>query len=292
MTPYVFFLLVLTVVLSSLRTVLSKGVSQNAFGSRRFFLSQGLLFGAGSVALLFAPGVFASVPTAQTLLLALLYAIALIGAQWCYTASLKSGNTGLCATVYSLGFIIPTLSGCIAFGEELKGTGIIGVILVIPAIIISGIKPKGQSKDKKGNGYFIPLILAMISSGALGVLQKVQQKSPTPEQKGSFVLIAFVIAAAASFISLLFSKDGKEERLFEKKSTALGALVGVCFALCNILNTTLSGLLPSAVFFPTVNLGNIFLSLILGVIIYKDKIKKRDLAVFLLGTLSIVLLNL
>ena len=291
MTPYVVLLLSLTVLLSSLRTVLSKGVSANSFGSRRFFLSQGLLFGAGSVALLFAPGVFDSLPTVNTLFLSVLYALALIVAQWCYTASLKSGNTGLCATVYSLGFIIPTLSGCIAFGEELKITGIIGVILVIPAIIISGLKPKGQSGQKTKGGYFIPLLLAMLASGALGVLQKVQQKSPTPEQKGSFVLMAFVIAALVSFVALLFSKR-EEKPLFEIKSTALGALVGVCFALCNIFNTTLSGLLPSAVFFPTVNLGNIFLSLILGVIIYKDKIKKRDLAVFLFGTLSIILLNL
>ena len=76
------------------------------------------------------------------------------------------------------------------------------------------------------------------------------------------------------------------------RKLTVASCVGLFFGCCNLLNTSLAGLLDSAIFFPTLNIGVILLSMICGVIFFKEKISKKELAVLILGGLSILLLNL
>ena len=71
----------------------------------------------------------------------------------------------------------------------------------------------------------------------------------------------------------------------------LCASIGLYFGCCNLLNTALAGLLDSAIFFPTLNIGVILLSMVAGVLLFKEKVGKRELPVLLLGGASILLLN-
>jgi drug/metabolite transporter (DMT)-like permease len=71
----------------------------------------------------------------------------------------------------------------------------------------------------------------------------------------------------------------------------VASCVGLFFGCCNLLNTSLAGMLDSAIFFPTLNIGTILLSMLLGVIVYKEKIGKREALVLMLGAASIILLN-
>lgn len=57
-------------------------------------------------------------------------------------------------------------------------------------------------------------------------------------------------------------------------------------------STYLAGKLNSSVFFPAINISSILFSLILSLIIYKEKPTKKDLAVLLLSITSIILVNL
>ena len=47
----------------------------------------------------------------------------------------------------------------------------------------------------------------------------------------------------------------------------------------------------SAVFFPAPNIGVILFSLVLGMVIYREKITKKDILVLLLASSSIILVN-
>ena len=131
----------------------------------------------------------------------------------------------------------------------------------------------------------------MLASGGLGIVQKLQQKSDCAEQKSLFLLIAFAFAAGASLLFALCSKK-KSVSAFRPQKLAVASGIGVFFGCCNLLNTTLAGLLPSAIFFPTLNIGVILLSMICGVIFFKEKIRKRELSVLILGGVAILLLNI
>lgn len=279
-----FVLLCITVILSVGRNIFSKGISEFSFGNKKFYLAQAIVFLSGAIVLF--PG-WTSGISYLTLIYSVIYAVLLLSAQWCYTAALKNGNTGICSTIYSFGFILPTLSGSIFWNEELSFFKILGILIVIPAIIISGIK----TETEKANGnYIIPVVVAMLSSGGLGIMQKVQQNSAYPDQKSAFVLLAFLFAGIISLVVSFFAKDSQKAK--NNKKLFLAILAGICFGCCNLLNTTLAGRLDSALFFPMQNISVILLSLVWGALIFKEKLRKKDGVVLLLAITAIIILNL
>ena len=284
-----FLLLGLSVVLSTGRNLLSKNLSNVRFRTRPFFWCQSALFLCGAVALVLFGKISSGVVAYQTLIYAAVYAILLIFAQWFYTAALAKGNTALCSTVYSLGFILPTLSGAILWAESFSFLDLLGIMCAISAVIVSGLRSQAKEKATKSY-YFIPLVIAMLASGGLGIVQKLQQKSAYAEQKSIFLLIAFTLAAVISLIFSLFAKK-QGDPPFRRGKLAVASCIGVCFGCCNLLNTTLAGLLDSAIFFPTLNIGVILLSMICGVIFFKERILKKEITVLILGGISILLLN-
>lgn len=284
-----FLFLGLSVVLSTGRNLFSKKLSDIRFGTRAFFLCQSVLFLCGAVSLvLFGKILFGSIAPI-TFIYAIIYGLLLILAQWFYTMALAKGNTSLCSTVYSLGFIFPTLSGAILWAEAFSQLDLLGILCAVSAVIISGLKPQAKENTAKSY-YFIPLVIAMLASGGLGIIQKLQQKSAYAEQKSSFLLIAFTLAAGVSLLFSFFAKKQSDTPLCHRK-LAIASCVGLFFGCCNLLNTSLAGLLDSAIFFPTLNIGVILLSMLCAVLFFREKIKKREIAVLILGVASILLLN-
>lgn len=286
MTLHAALLLILSIVLSSGRNLFSKSISTVQSKTKTFYLLQAVIFGSGFVPLIFAADI--SSVSVITIILAVIYGLLLITAQWNYTIALQHGNVGVCATVYSLGFILPTLSGTIFWNEELSFLRGLGIITVIPAIILSG-KSKGNGVG--GNRYFLPLMMAMLSSGGLGIMQKVQQRTSYASERSEFVLLSFLIAAVLSLTRSFFAEKQEEIRI-TKKQVSFAAATGVCFAVCNLLNTTLAGLLDSAVLFPLLNVGTILFSLAMSVFMYGEKINRRTACILALGIGAIVLISM
>lgn len=281
----------LSIILSCMRNILSKGISELKFGTKQFFLTQACIFICGSLILILFTNHSFECPSLLTLFYAFVYSILLLSAQYSYTCALKKGNIGICSTIYSFGFIFPTLSGSLFWNERLTRLNIIGILMVIPTIIASGLPASKKGQQKNINTYIIPLISAMLSSGGLGIMQKVQQNSHYPEQKNLFVISAFALAGIISLLISLFAKREPQIKIGRMK-LVFGAGIGACFGLCNLLNTILAGQLDSAVFFPVLNIGTIFFSIVSGIIFYKEKISRNDFVVFFLGILSILLITI
>ena len=282
------FLLCLSIVLSTGRNLFSKSLSDIPFGTKAFFLCQGTLFLCGAVAL----AIFTKIPfgnlSPAIALYALVYGLLLIFAQWFYTAALAKGNTGLCSTVYSLGFILPTVSGALLWSEPFTLLDFFGILCATGVILLSGRRTK-HTEAKANSHYFYPLVIAMLSSGGLGIVQKLQQSSPYAEDKSLFLFLAFLLAAA---LSLSFALLAKGDFAPPPPKLAVAAGVGLFFGCCNLLNTSLAGMLDSAILFPTLNIGVILLSILCGALLFKERISKKELSVLILGVLSIALLNL
>lgn len=283
-------LLCISIILSSVRNTLSKGISELKFGTKQFFLTQAGIFICGCLVLTFLTNRSFEGPSVTTLFYAIVYGILLLSAQYCYTSALKKGNIGICSTVYSLGFIFPTLSGFLFWNESLTVLNVIGILMVVPTIIVSGMNPSKKGQHKNINFYVFPLVSAMLSSGGLGIMQKIQQNSPYPDEKNLFVISSFAFAGIISLFISLFAKS--ESQIKIRRKLIFGAGIGVAFGLCNLLNTILAGRLESSVFFPVLNIGTILFSIVSGVVFYKEKISGKDLKVLLFGSLSILLITI
>lgn len=273
MTAGNLLLLGLSVLLSAGRNAISKKTATVSRGRREFFLSQTLLF--LSAALLVGVGCVRTLRTSGlTVLFGVIYGVLLILAQWMLTAALRSGNTSLCSVVYSLGFLLPTLSGTLFWQESFTARDGVGLALAVGVILLS-------AKSEKGSASPMPHILvAMLASGGLGIMQKVQQTSPTPEEKGAFLFIAFLVATLASLTAFLVCKKEPSEQ--QKKDRLSPILTGLCFGGANLCNTVLAGAMKSAVVFPTQNIGTVLLSTLFGMALFGERLTKKTAAVLLL----------
>ena len=195
----------------------------------------------------------------------------LITAQWGYTAALGEGSVEICATVYSLGFIFPALSGAIFWNESFGLRSVFGLLMTVLAVIISGYNTNGEKFKSK---YFFPLFLAMAASGGLGIIQKLQQNSPIRDQREMFILFAFLFAGAVSFI---FKKNSESRCSVPIKLKIFSIGVGICFGCCNVLNTYLAGKLSSAFFFPVQNISVILVSILLSMLFLSEYPEKKGL---------------
>lgn len=284
----IFLLLALSIVLATTRNIMSKDIADINIGAKEFFLLQAVIFigGGAFICVLDFPSESAA---DDTIYYALVYGILLIAAQYCYTFALKSGKVGICSIVYSLGFVLPTLSGSLFWGEPINVYNVIGITLIIPMIVICG-RRNPQDAESENNRFLVPLIAAMIASGGLGIMQKVQQCSKYSTQKNIFLIVAFALAGAISLFLYPFGQKTVQKLSYKKLGSA--AVIGAVFALSNLCNTILSGELKTAIFYPMLNICTILFSVVSGIILYKEKWSKKDATVLLFGATAIILISI
>ncbi len=278
--------LFLSVSLSSGRNITSKKTAAVANKKAEFFLSQTILFASAALLLAFGIKEFTSV-SAKTIIYGIIYGVLLVLSQWMFTLALKTGNTSVCSVVYSLGFILPTISGTLFWNETITLLNFIGILVAVIIILLTA--KKGESAQGKRNRLFIWYILiAMISSGGLGIMQKVQQSSKVADEKAIFLLIAFLFAFCCSLLAFLFCR---EKQTISVTRNIYPVFTGLCFGGANLCNTILAGRMKSAVFFPLQNISTILLTTLLGVAIFREKLTPKTTVILILGIAVIVLFS-
>lgn len=291
MEPTALFLLALSIVCSTARAVFSKKLGTLSGSRRGFYLTQAVLFAVAAAVLLTLNVRSIARPSQTAVLLAVAYGILTVLSQWMYTLSLTRCPVSVCAMVYSFGFILPTVFGTVVWREPVNAFKIVSILLCIGTIFLAS--GKSDASAAKPRGLPLPLIVAMLASGGLGIVQKLQQKSAASGETGMFLCLAFVLATLLSLLAALAARKDAAPTARIAPALALPILiVGVCMAAANTANTLLAGLLPSAVIFPTVNVGVILASLALSALLLKEQPTRRQIAAFALGITAILLFNL
>jgi drug/metabolite transporter (DMT)-like permease len=195
--------------------------------------------------------------------------------------ALASGPMHVTLLVTTSSMIIPTMSG-VFFGESFSIPKLCVVALLIFFIYLS-LEKKGDSKINKR--WLIFCLLAFIFQGSIGVLQKIHQSSVHKDETGAFLFVAFICSLLYSHIR---AKKNFKELNFTKKHLAFALICGICTFGMNFLNLRLSGLLPSQLFFPVVNGSAIILSSVMSVLLFKEKLTKKQIIGLCGGILSLI----
>ncbi len=278
-------LLLLSVMLSSTRNITSKKTAADSNEKVQFYFSQTILFGVAAVLIILLR--LRSFEIAfQTVIYGIIYGFLLILSQWMLTIALGLGNTSVCSVVYSMGFLIPTVSGTLFWNEPFTVLQGIGLIAALSAITLTVRKDNSNLGGKK---FVLAIVSATAASGGLGIMQKVQQASPTANQEAAFLTVAFMVAFTFSFFAFLLCRPCLKPQF---KSAIIPAVTGICFGGANVCNTLLAGRLPSAVFFPTQNILTILLSSVAGIIIFKEKSTLKTILITILGIIAVILFTL
>lgn len=210
--------------------------------------------------------------------------------------ALRVGPMSYTMVIISFSTLISALSGVIFFDEELGWAQIAGIVLMLASFVLAANDNAGNKANIK---WLILCLLAFAATGGIGIMQKVHQSSEYRDELNAFLIVAFV--SAAVFCSIFIMVIKKRERRFsdpngrESKSKkqfwiSLGTMLtcGVSVAVNNKFNLYLSGVMDSALFFPIVNGGGLVLTTLAALLLFKEKLSKKQWIGVIVGIISVV----
>ncbi|MBQ8719811.1 MAG: EamA family transporter [Clostridia bacterium] len=210
-----------------------------------------------------------------------------------HIAALQTGPLSYTAVIISFSTLIPALSGALFFGEGLSLSQIIGIVLMLISFLLA--TGKKTNETRANFKWLILCLIAFAATGGIGVMQKIHQSSPHRAELDEFLVIAFFASSLLSLLILAFIKGRGEQKQTRNGQWILfflgiTVLSGVCVAVNNKLNLYLSGVMDSAVFFPIVNGGGLVLTTLTAVILFRERLEKKQWVGVIIGILSVIFL--
>ena len=203
-----------------------------------------------------------------TVLLGVLFGVVTALSNLYKMLALSKGPMHITLLITTSSMIIPTLSG-VFFGEKFSLFKILLVLILIYFIYLS----IGKSKEGKINkSWGIYCLLAFILIGSIGIIQKIHQTSSHKSEISGFLFVSFFISLIISGLRVKDKKNFKDQ----KNLIPLAMICGGCTFCMNYINLKLSGLLPSQLFFPLINGRAIILSSLMSMIVFKERLSKKQ----------------
>ena len=205
--------------------------------------------------------------------------------------AIESGPLSITSLAISYSLIIPTFFGLLVLGEQSKPTLYIGIVLLLVSLFLINIENKGEKK-KITLKWAIFTLLAFIGNGGCSTVQKIQVENQKGLYTNEFMVIALVISLLI-LIVMSFIGEGKSAVTNFKKGFWLYAVCGIANGVVNLFVILLSnGRMAASVMFPLISAGGIILTFFVSLFVYKEKLSKYQIFGLILGTASIVFLNL
>ena len=235
--------------------------------------------------------------SAYTVILGILFGIVVSLEGIFVTVAMKMGPMAYTMVIVSCSTVFTALSGFFFFDEEIGVLQLVGIALMVGSFVFATEKKEGEKKG--GFRWLLFSLLAFIFSGAIGFMQKTHQAHDLHKgELNSFLVLAFIVSFVFSAVLAFTSMKKEKLPLIEKNKAGkvywlliiIMIASGICVAANHKFNLALSGEIPSAVFFPIVNGGNLVLTTLSALIIFKERLTKRQWIGVILGIASVLFL--
>lgn len=212
-----------------------------------------------------------------------------------YMMAMSNGNVSLTVMIVNFSMIIPIGFSLIFYNEKMTAFQMIGILLVITALLLS--LEKGDKKYKSFKKWLFLAVCASLINGCLAVCQKIFASGEYGIENKGFVAWAYITALIISVlvcIFLKFHKSSQENSLLKitPQIAALGIFAGAILAVFQWLNTYAVSVINSAILFLSYNGGSMVLSALLGVLLLRDKLTKKQICSVVLGAAAVIILTL
>lgn len=291
--------LLLTV--SVIMNILSTGILRNDFCKKEIRSSADLhtfnaissILSAVTLALIALFGKSLCLPSAYTLGMGVVFGIATALCAVLAMKALESGPLSYTNVIIACGMVIPSLSGMLLFGETISMGQYAGMALMLISLACA---VDTSNKESGMSVRWLMLCLgSFLCSGGVGVMQKLHQSSVHREELGVFLVIAFIVSALFSFVSARISlRRGEQVTVLStariRKLIIFSIVCGIGIALCNQINMYLAGVMEAVIFYPVVNGGFMLLNILAGVLLWHEKLSRRQWFGLIMGGAAIFLL--
>lgn len=282
-----YLLLVASILLETGKNVFSNNFSKKTLQNETDIYKFNTFLYAGSFVVLCCTGGWKF--SAFTAVTAVLFAAALWLNQYFFLKALAAGPMGFTSFIQGISLVIPVIYGAVVWHEKLGLRHILLLALLIGALALALDLKKGKRNRK----WLACSLGAMLALGGISVLQSTHQMSVHKEELFAFLRLAFLLAVGINLCGWRLG-ERKQPATFRLKGNALpmAAASGAFMGLVHIINLYLSGVMKKVVFFPVVNGGLIFVTLLSGMLFFKEKLGAKQWLGILLGTVALCLIGL
>lgn len=238
-------------------------------------------------ALVLLPKVFVTRPI--VLAYAAIAAVLMVLCYFFYTKALSfNSDAPATAVVVNFALVINVVTSFFFFHEPISNIRLVGIALAVVAFIICGGIPK-KSANKK---WLTFSILAMLTYSAMAIVQKLFGASPYSEENFAFVSFLYAVASATSAVIYFFLRR-KEKVSYKMDLSALSFILGVglCLGVFQAIYMFIMSRLDGTFFFPVQTATTTILSVIAGILVFKEKFSKRQLLGAVLSFVSLILIS-
>ncbi len=203
--------------------------------------------------------------------------------------SLASGPVSLTSLIGNCAFIIATLFGVFWAHNPINAFQIFGMSLIVVALLMC-INPK-KSGEKLSAKWFVCCFFFFLVGGFVGIFNIVFGKSPVKSEINGMMLTASVVSCVLFFLmGIVLNKSKKLPMPTIRKGALIYILLsGISGCTYFRLNTALTPIIPSPIFFPVSNGGIVIISTFVGALLFKEKLSKIQFLGIIVGLVAIVI---
>ena len=198
--------------------------------------------------------------------------------------NIKTNGVVLPATFMKLGLLVPTISSVVIFHERPEVVQIMGFCLAILAIILIN-----SGKKSDGNGELkIGLLVALLILAGIGdVMSKCHEEWGSTDLSEGFLFFIFLVACTLCLGVTAYKKQkiGLWEIFF-------GTIIGIPNYYSSKFILVALNTIPAVVVFPTFSVGCIVVVTLAGLLLFKEKLTKRQGTALGMIMVALAMLNM
>lgn len=203
-----------------------------------------------------------------------------------YQKSVRESGVGLSGAFSKLGIMLPVLMSMFLWAEYPVGLQWAGIGLTVVAIMLINVPGKKLNNSKC---FKFSLVLLFTFGGMSEFSNKIYQKYGIAEYKSLFLFCIFTTAFFLSLLTLFASLKKKKPGF---KEFLTGIAVGIPNLFSSYFLIAALGTINSSVAYPVYSLGSIIVIAAGGVLIFKEKPKKIELAGIIIASMAILFLSI
>lgn len=219
----------------------------------------------------------------NTLTLGLISGLFYVGSFLLFQYNIRMNGIVLPSTFMKLGVLIPVLMAVIVFGEKPGPMQTAGILLALAAIMILNTGSGEESVVTSPRA----LILLLLIGGSGDAMSKVYEELGIEAFKSHYLMFTFISALVLCTLAALLKGQG-----LAKEDILYGCLIGIPnYYSARFLLLSLS-YVPAATAYPTYSVGTILTVSAASVIIFREKMTKRQWIAVAVIIAALILLNM
>lgn len=215
-------------------------------------------------------------------------------AQTFYALAFNSGPVSLTVLIANFSILINTIFSAIVFKEKVYLSQICGIVFLVASMMLSTSQDQGDAKANRR--WLIYSITVMLAFGVGNSVQKlfwITESSKIPNSDVTLLIVMYVSAAliALALYAILAGKKQVSALGFQKPVMLFVLAIGA--SLCLFQKSSMFALanVDGSFYFPTVSgLQSLWIAII-GIVMFHDKLSRRQKIGVVCGILCVALMN-